>query len=109
MGMPCPSELRVRRSGRENGRNSIFAGGSQDLAADTTLSVEALYSSRNFESHGILDVSGEIDGQSSAGHATESAAVISLERALFGDWNAGVTGNYSAARQQENASSLAQY
>jgi outer membrane receptor protein involved in Fe transport len=90
-----------------NRRNSVLATGSQNIGSETTLSADVLYSDRNFESDGILNVSSEMASQSSAGHATESAATLGLDRHLFGDWHANITGNYSNTRQLVNTGTFA--
>jgi outer membrane receptor protein involved in Fe transport len=91
----------------ENRRNSVFATGSEDIGSGTTLSASILYSDRDFETNSIIGVAGENEGQFSTGRAAESAATLSLERNLFGDWYANITGNYSSIRQLENTSTFA--
>ena len=91
----------------ENRRNSVFVTGSQDIGSETTLSADVLYSDRDFESNSILNVSSEMASQSSSGHARESAATLSLDRHLFGDWHATITGNYSTIQQLENTGTFA--
>jgi len=91
----------------ENLRNSVFVTGSQDIGSETTLSADVLYSDRDFESNSILNVSSDLASQSSSGHARQSAAILSLDRHLFGDWHAAVTSNYSSIQQLENTRTVA--
>jgi outer membrane cobalamin receptor len=91
----------------ENRRNSVFVTVSQDIDSATSLSADVLYSDRDFQSASVLNVSGELARQSSTGHATESAANLSLDRELSGDWHANITGNFSTIQQLEDTNTSA--
>jgi iron complex outermembrane recepter protein len=88
----------------ENHRNSVFVTASQDIGSGTAVSADVLYSDREFESASVLNISGDLAQQSSVGHAAESAANISLDRALSGDWHANITGNFSTIQQLQATS-----
>lgn len=89
----------------ENRRNSFYLTGRQDVGADSTLSTDVLYSDRRFESNGlqIAPNSPPDKLQSSAGHVTQSAATISVDRALFDDWDVSITGHHSGIKQSDNS------
>jgi iron complex outermembrane receptor protein len=89
----------------ENRRNSIFASGTQKLGDDTTVSADVLYADREFATDSPLAVAGA--WQSSTGRVTESASVVSLDRHLFADWHANMTGNYSEIRQRSTINTYA--
>ena len=86
----------------ENRRNSAFVTGSQDIGSEVTLSADALYSVRDFESDGILNVADAPVRQFSSGHVTESAASINLGRKFYGNWYATLTGSFSNIQQLDN-------
>ena len=88
----------------ENRRNSVFMAASQDLGSETALSADVLYSDRDFESASVLNGSNALARQSSTGHAAASAASVSLDRELCGDWHANITGNFSTIKQLQNTS-----
>jgi iron complex outermembrane receptor protein len=93
----------------ENRRNSFYLTGRQAVGADTTLSTDVLYSDRHFESNGLQIAPNSLlldEPQSSAGHVTQSAATISVDRELFDDWDASITGHYSSIEQSDNSVTL---
>jgi iron complex outermembrane recepter protein len=84
----------------QNRRNSAFVAVRQDVGNDTTLSANMLYGDRDFEYRSVNGESGAL--QSSIGHVTESASIVSLSRRLIADWTAELTGNYSETRQSSS-------
>jgi iron complex outermembrane recepter protein len=91
----------------ENRRNSVFVTGMQDIDSGTSLTADVLFSDRDFKSAAVLYAAGEIADQLSYGHATESAADVSLDRKLAGDWHASITGNFSSTRQLADTRTVA--
>jgi iron complex outermembrane receptor protein len=81
----------------ENRRSSAFVAVRQNVGNNTTLSGNVLYGERDFEYQSVDGGSGAL--QSSFGHVVQSAAIVSLDRRLFADWTADLTGNYSEIRQ----------
>ena len=88
----------------ENHRNSVFVAASEDLGGETALSGDVLFSDRDFESASVLNGPDALARQSSTGHAAASAASLSLDRGLSGDWHANITANFSAIKQLEDTS-----
>lgn len=88
-----------------NRRNSIFVSGSQDISSDTTLSGNALYSHRDFDNAGVLDVASELARQRSSGQVAESTVILSLDHGFLQDWHVNIAADYSSIRQRENTSS----
>jgi iron complex outermembrane recepter protein len=84
-----------------NRRNSIFIGGSQELAAKTTISSDVLYSDRRFSDAGTFGSLADLATQSTvaSGSAREVSATATLDRAWIGDWHSLLTGNYSRNEQ----------
>jgi iron complex outermembrane recepter protein len=93
----------------ENRRHSIYLTGSDDIADDSTISTDILYSDRHFETNGIQNATDPLfnNFQRSAGHAAQSSVVVNFSQGIFDTWTAGVTGNYSSVRQTSNSTSLA--
>lgn len=93
----------------ENRRHSIYATGSDDIAGESTISADLLYSDRHFESSGIQNATDPLfdNLQKSTGHATQSSVVVNFTQGFLDTWTAGVTGNYSSVRQTNDTGSLA--
>jgi outer membrane cobalamin receptor len=90
----------------ESRRHSLIATASQGIGDATTLSGNLLYSDRAFKIDSTLTIPEGIAEQSSAGHARQSAAIVSLERHLFTDWHANITASYSSIRQLDDIDTL---
>jgi len=86
----------------ESRRHGVFATASQAIGTAMTLSGNVLYSDRGFKIDSTLTTPEGITGQVSAGHARQSAAIVSLDRDLFTDWHANITSSYSSIRQVDD-------
>ena len=85
----------------ENRRQSVFVTGRQEVADGLMTSADLLYTDRHFENYGVQNgINSSVNGpQFSAGHVTQSAASVTVDRHLFEQWNATLTANYSSIRQ----------
>jgi iron complex outermembrane recepter protein len=90
----------------ESRRQSVFATASQAIGTAMTLSGNILYSDRAFEINSTLTTPEGIAGQVSAGHARQSAVIVSLDRDLFTDWRVNITSSYSSIRQVDDVNTL---
>ena len=92
----------------ENRRNSVYVTGREDISDDSSLSTDLLYSDRHFESQGLQNATNSLLSglQSSAGSATQSAASVTFDQHLRGDWSVSITGNYSSIRQRDDTLTL---
>ena len=89
----------------ENRRHSIYATGREDVADNSTISADVIYSDRRFESNGLQNATDPLlnDLQESSGHAEQSSVIVGFVHDIVDAWTAGVTGNYSSVRQTENS------
>jgi iron complex outermembrane receptor protein len=86
----------------ESHRNSVFLTGSQIGGADTTFSVQAIYSDRvtAYASTAASTISKTLNAY--AGDEVQSGLTLSVERVLIRDWYISLTGDYSELRQTWN-------
>lgn len=80
-------------------RNSVLISGNQDLGDGTSLSGDAIYSTKRFHSVFTILPTGESDLYDNRDRSTQSGASITLHRALARDWALDVTGFYSRTQQ----------
>jgi hypothetical protein len=86
----------------ENRRNSVFVTGSQGAGADTTISVEAIYSDRTTSnaSTNASSISTIVNGYRS--DEKQSGLTVSIDHDLAHDWHVSLTGDYSKLQQLWN-------
>jgi iron complex outermembrane receptor protein len=95
----------------QNRRNSVFLSGNQNLDSDTIISASANYSHRDFVNR-QTEVSAPEELFSAAvlsGYSSQYGATVGVDRALFGDWHAQLTANYSKAQQFVSAATKQTY
>lgn len=83
----------------ETRRNSVLLTGDQELSPSVTLSGEAIYSERNFQSSETANSTGTQSSGLSVGNARQTGLTLSLETILGADWRGDLTGNYSGVNQ----------
>ncbi len=89
----------------ENRRQSVYFTGREDIAGNSAISADLLYSDRHFESNGVHNATNALfnDLQQSVGHAAQSLATVGFLQDILDTWTAGLTGNYSSVRQTETS------
>ena len=85
-----------------NRRNSLFASASQAISSGMTLSANALYSHRDFDNAGVLEVANQLARQRSSGQVDQSTVILSLDHDFSQVWHLNVAGDYSSIRQREH-------
>ncbi|HEY2071605.1 MAG TPA: TonB-dependent receptor [Rhizomicrobium sp.] len=80
-------------------RNSIFFTGNQDIDSDTTVSGEFLYSHKTNAMLASLTSLVEDTNTVQSGYTSQAGGEASINRKLGGDWQANLSGNYSAVTQ----------
>lgn len=85
----------------ENTRNSVFLAGNQEIDSDTTISGEFLYSNRDTSSAATTSSLVEDVDILQSGRTEQSGETLSLDRRLWGDWQASLTGNYSQVQESD--------
>jgi iron complex outermembrane receptor protein len=85
-------------------RNSVFLSGSQDLGAETNISGNAIYSDRSFFNENIETgpAISLFEAGILAGYVRQYGATTTVDKALFNDWHASLTVNYSKVQQYDN-------
>jgi iron complex outermembrane receptor protein len=83
----------------ENRRNSFFLAANQRVGDGTTISANALYSKRSFDSALTTNVPFVVDHSSNSGYSEQSGATIGIDQLVASDWHANLSGNYSRMRQ----------
>jgi iron complex outermembrane receptor protein len=88
-----------------NRRNSVFVSGDQALGTRTTISGDVLFSDRHFSAVNTVDSPPNSLTQNTfaSGSARQLNVTAGLDVAMFSDWHAEVTGNYSMSRQTSDA------
>ena len=82
-----------------NWRNSVFISGSQDISSSTSVSGDALYSTKNYHSEFTILPTGESDLYANRDRAAESGVNITLHHAVSSGWSFDITGFYSGIQQ----------
>jgi iron complex outermembrane recepter protein len=84
----------------ESHRNSVFLSGRQDVGADTKISVDVLYSDRQFLQR-LTEISSVFsENFMQSGNARQSGITLTVAHSLLDDWHAELTGNYSKIQQK---------
>lgn len=84
----------------ESRRNSLLFVGRQDVATDTSVTVNAIYSVRNFFGDDTQNSPGFDDYTDYSGHTTQTGVTLTLDQTLSRDWHVSLTGDYSALHQR---------
>jgi iron complex outermembrane recepter protein len=82
-----------------NWRNSVLISGNQDIGSSTSLSGEAIYSSKRFHSVFTVLPTGESDFYDERDRSTQSGVSMTVHQALAGNWALDITGFYSRIQQ----------
>jgi iron complex outermembrane recepter protein len=84
----------------QNRRNSVFASVTQDLGPRSSLSMDVLVGERDNLINSPLSLDGQYTGPATMdGHAQQTATSLTVDHRFFDDWNANLTGDYAAIRQ----------
>jgi iron complex outermembrane recepter protein len=85
----------------ESRRNSVFLIGNQSISSNTNVSGSASYSERNYviDSYANSVADSFTESVFSPGTVRQYGGTLTLDQALFRDWHAVVTGNYSRIEQ----------
>jgi iron complex outermembrane receptor protein len=83
----------------ESQRNSLFFYGHQDIDSATTISAQILYSHRNAYTDQSVANAFESVAISQPARSTQTDGTLTINRKLWGDWDASLTGNYSNVDQ----------
>jgi outer membrane receptor protein involved in Fe transport len=86
----------------QNKRNSVFLSGSQELGAQTTISADVMYTKRDFFNQNTFYSTRVQSGSLFDGTVKTTGASVTLDRALFADWHASLTGSYSKLEQDNH-------
>lgn len=86
-----------------NRRNSLLASASQSLAQRTTLSVDAIYSDREYGTAQFTNAMIGTSGQHGSGNSRLAGVTGALDQGLWGDWHTVLTVNYSKVEQRDHS------
>lgn len=79
----------------ESQRTSLYFYGDQELDSETAVTGEAWYSHRNTNIVNTLAGGGEFSITTQPAQISSTGGTVTVDRKLWGDWDASLTGNYS--------------